>query len=392
MSEIRDEIQDFHNRRKLHILKGFSDFDNVFEKSEKGDELQKARYGRYADNAQNRKLQRVGQEYGQAAKEKEVSPGRQPKGEEEETGGSKQPKGDNPIQNFAKEATDEQLEKYLEKNPNGEHAEAAKQELLSRGYYDDSGDEIDDYRNDLLDQGFSEEEADRMTQEQIDNGYFEEAVRDEDDDSGDGIGKSSPNPSDSQPKEQREDLSGQFGDGEGFRNLNEELNDDNKTEVLSSIDNLGYNSEILMDALDGDFNLMLSIMKESDRNEILSKIDGMKPVSRAELEETMKKMRGGDDKDDDSGDMDSGSSISQELHDELYRMIGDISANNSKNNKLNQDVIDEVYDSMDGENVDYDKVISILADYAANDRGSTIKEQAIYDLIDKYDSEVAGRK
>jgi carbonic anhydrase/acetyltransferase-like protein (isoleucine patch superfamily) len=85
--------------------------------------------------------------------------------------------------------------------------------------------------------------------------------------------------------------------------------------------------------------------------------------------------------------VESGSSISQKLHDELYRMIGDISANNSKNNKLNQDVIDKVYDSMDGKNVDYDKVISILEDYAANDRGSTIKEQAIYDLIDKYGSE-----
>lgn len=34
-------------------------------------EILKARHGRYEDNAENRRLHRVGQEYGKAAKEKE---------------------------------------------------------------------------------------------------------------------------------------------------------------------------------------------------------------------------------------------------------------------------------------------------------------------------------
>lgn len=40
-----------------------------FEKAEEGDEIEKSRHGRYLDTAHNRKMGRVGAEFGQAKKE-----------------------------------------------------------------------------------------------------------------------------------------------------------------------------------------------------------------------------------------------------------------------------------------------------------------------------------
>lgn len=71
--EIRDSIQENHASRKLNILKGFTDLDDVFEKAV------------YADNAQNQKLGRVGKTY-REKKEDEAPQGKQP-AKKEEVGG-----------------------------------------------------------------------------------------------------------------------------------------------------------------------------------------------------------------------------------------------------------------------------------------------------------------
>ena len=47
-------------------------------------DLSKAAHGRYADTAKNRRLHRVGQEYGHAAKEKVLGPGRKPAQQDDE--------------------------------------------------------------------------------------------------------------------------------------------------------------------------------------------------------------------------------------------------------------------------------------------------------------------
>ena len=56
------EIINYGEAKRQHILKGFV---NIPETEEV--EIEKARHGVYTDNAQNRRLQRVGQEYGHAA-------------------------------------------------------------------------------------------------------------------------------------------------------------------------------------------------------------------------------------------------------------------------------------------------------------------------------------
>jgi hypothetical protein len=60
MDNIIKNIQEKNAERALNILKGFSEVDDI---------LEKARSGVYADNAENRKLQRVGQKFGSEKKE-----------------------------------------------------------------------------------------------------------------------------------------------------------------------------------------------------------------------------------------------------------------------------------------------------------------------------------
>ena len=60
------EIINYGEARRQQILKGFTNVEECAEEAP----IEKARHGVYADNAQNRRLQRVGQEYGHAAQEK----------------------------------------------------------------------------------------------------------------------------------------------------------------------------------------------------------------------------------------------------------------------------------------------------------------------------------
>lgn len=92
------EIINYGEARRQQILKGFTNIDEVAEEAP----IEKARHGVYADNAQNRRLQRVGQEYGHAAKE-------DPEAGQE--GNEGVPEGNVSLQNHARQASEEALVK-----------------------------------------------------------------------------------------------------------------------------------------------------------------------------------------------------------------------------------------------------------------------------------------
>jgi hypothetical protein len=127
MDDINKSIQEKHAERKLNILKGFSDLDETFEKAV------------YADNAQNRKLQRVGKTYG--GKKEEDAPKDDKKPKEDDTSGGKSPA------DHAKETSTEHLQKFLDtQKRNTDHDDdtkeaiaAAESELKSRGEKDAEG-------------------------------------------------------------------------------------------------------------------------------------------------------------------------------------------------------------------------------------------------------------
>lgn len=106
------------------VEKSFQDGLNLNEEIE----IEKARHGVYADNAENRRLNRVGQEYGHAAEKKE------PTGKST-VGNSEQPT----VEDHAGNASDEALKRAAaDKNAKPEVREAAQKELEKRG---DSSDE-----------------------------------------------------------------------------------------------------------------------------------------------------------------------------------------------------------------------------------------------------------
>lgn len=88
-------------------------------------EIEKARHGTYADTAENRKKNRVGQEYGHKAQEKEAN-GKQPKQSEEAGGKDYSTHAQNASDNALKRAAaDEKADKGVR--------DAAKKELEKRG-------------------------------------------------------------------------------------------------------------------------------------------------------------------------------------------------------------------------------------------------------------------
>lgn len=91
------EIINYGEARRQQILKGFTNIEECIEEAP----IEKARHGVYADNAQNRRLQRVGQEYGHAAQEK-------PEAGQEEGGA---PEANVSLQNHARQASEEALVK-----------------------------------------------------------------------------------------------------------------------------------------------------------------------------------------------------------------------------------------------------------------------------------------
>ena len=114
--EINEIIPSGIADRRKNILKGFVNIDS-------GD-IEKARHGTYGDNAQNRKLNRVGQEYGHAGKKYE------PKG----AGGSSDEVDGKSIEEHASNTDSETLKKVVaSKTADEALIAAAKRELTSRG-------------------------------------------------------------------------------------------------------------------------------------------------------------------------------------------------------------------------------------------------------------------
>lgn len=114
------EIINYGEARRQQILKGFTNIEECIEEAP----IEKARHGVYADNAQNRRLQRVGQEYGHAAQEK-------PEAGQEEGG---VPEGNVSLQNHARQASEEALVKVAnDTSADAEMRKVATAELERRG-------------------------------------------------------------------------------------------------------------------------------------------------------------------------------------------------------------------------------------------------------------------
>lgn len=115
------EIINYGEARRQQILKGFTNVEEVAEEAP----IEKARHGVYADNAQNRRLQRVGQEYGHAAKE-------DPEAGQE--GNEGVPEGNVSLQNHARQASEEALVKVAnDPSADAEMRKVATAELERRG-------------------------------------------------------------------------------------------------------------------------------------------------------------------------------------------------------------------------------------------------------------------
>lgn len=114
------EIINYGEARRQQILKGFTNIEECIEEAP----IEKARHGVYADNAQNRRLQRVGQEYGHAAQEK-------PEAGQEEGG---VPEDNVSLQNHARQASEEALVKVAnDPSADAEMRKVATAELERRG-------------------------------------------------------------------------------------------------------------------------------------------------------------------------------------------------------------------------------------------------------------------
>lgn len=114
------EIINYGEARRQQILKGFTNIEECIEEAP----IEKARHGVYADNAQNRRLQRVGQEYGHAAQEK-------PEAGQEEGG---VPEGNVSLQNHARQASEEALVKVAnDPSADAKMRKVATAELERRG-------------------------------------------------------------------------------------------------------------------------------------------------------------------------------------------------------------------------------------------------------------------
>lgn len=111
-------------------------------------DIEKAAHGIYADNAKNRRLNRVGQEYGHAAEQKEPT-NKQPKNQEE-SGGS--------LQVHAAKASDEALKRAAaDEKADKSVREAAKAELAKR-----NGGKIDEGKVDFSNRDFSKMSDEEM--------------------------------------------------------------------------------------------------------------------------------------------------------------------------------------------------------------------------------------
>jgi hypothetical protein len=133
-------FEELQRRKVANIQSQFTNAEEM-QKAEQ-DELEKARHGTYADNAQNRKLNRVGQEYGHKAEEKQPSGQRTKKTEEASGTGGKT------VADHAADTDSKVLKKVVD-DPNAkpELKEAAQAELKKRGEETDKNKEKNKQNN-----------------------------------------------------------------------------------------------------------------------------------------------------------------------------------------------------------------------------------------------------
>ena len=144
----------FEQLQQMRVANIQSQFVNS-EELQKGeqDELEKARHGTYADTAENRRLNRVGQEYGHKAEEKQPSGQRTKKTEEASGAGGKT------VADHAADTDSKVLQKVVD-DPNAkpELKEAAQAELKKRG--EEKKDDVPfDVNLEVAEKMWSEEES-----------------------------------------------------------------------------------------------------------------------------------------------------------------------------------------------------------------------------------------
>lgn len=116
------DFNELARRKAYNISKGFINSEESIEK---------ARTGVYSDNAENRKLNRVGKQYGTKAKEEE-SASKTPAKQDDEGGAASKP--EKTLDDHAKEVSTENLRKVIASDKADEKMKAAaKRELTARG-------------------------------------------------------------------------------------------------------------------------------------------------------------------------------------------------------------------------------------------------------------------
>ena len=125
-------------------------------------DIEKARHGTYSDTAENRKLNRVGQEYGNAAKKPEQNQ-KQPKAQENSGGGSNAAKTP---EEHAKDTSTEKLKEFISNEKSDPKLVAiAKKELESRG----AGSEKKESKK--VDSSLSDENIEKLFEAQANDKY-----------------------------------------------------------------------------------------------------------------------------------------------------------------------------------------------------------------------------
>lgn len=151
-------FQQLAELKKQQILKGF--VDNDIEKSEES--FEKARHGVYADNAENQRLHRVGQEYGTKGKSEE---GGSKTGGKSEESSDKEGGSDGKLSEHAKNASEEALNRAIKNSTDPKIREAAHAELKRRETEEKKVESQDEFneKNDVSKK--SDEELKKMIEE-----------------------------------------------------------------------------------------------------------------------------------------------------------------------------------------------------------------------------------
>ena len=151
-------FEELQRRRVANIQSQFTNAEDL-QKAEQED-IEKARHGTYEDNAVNRRLNRVGQEYGKKAEEQQ--PGqRQKKGDESGSGAGKT------VAEHAADTDSKVLQKVVDDpDAKSELKEAAKAELKKRG-----GEKKEEQRKPMQSKRFTKEDSKQKASESLKSAF-----------------------------------------------------------------------------------------------------------------------------------------------------------------------------------------------------------------------------